>query len=215
MPSPGRLAVRPDGHVAVISEGKVVIVVDGKVTPWLESHLDEPASVAIAADGTAYVANRGKLQNVSVFAADGRYVRRVGREGGRPAKGKYDPNGMYMAAGISLDKLGRLWVAETTDGPKRISVWDVQSGGNLKEFFGGSGYFAWGFIDPDKPDEIYAHHVLWKIDWKNYQVRPETTIWRKTQPNMIPGRGRRPPASSPPPTGGSICWAEWLTTRSC
>jgi len=183
--APGRLAVRPDGSVAVISEGKVEVIAEGKVIPWLESHLDEPMAITVAGDGKAYVANRGKLQNVSVFGADGKYLGRVGREGGRPAKGKYDRSGMYMAGGIALDKLGRLWVAETTDGPKRISVWDVQSGCNLKEFFGSSGYFAYGFIDPDKPDEIYAHHVLWEIDWKNYQVRPETTVWRKTQPNMM------------------------------
>jgi hypothetical protein len=185
VPAPGRLAIRPDGTLTVISAGQVVVVADGKATPWLESHLDEPVAITIAADGTSYVANRGSLQNVSVFGADGTFLRSVGRTGGRPAKGKYDPSGLYMAGGIALDKLGRLWVAETTDGPKRIGVWDVQTGANLKEFFGSSGYFAYGFIDTDQPDEIYAHHVLWKIDWKNDRVRPETTIWRKTQPDMM------------------------------
>ncbi len=187
VPAPGRLAVRPDGSLAVISQGQVVTVAaDGTVAPWLTTHLDEPVGVAVAADGSALVANRGGLQNVSVFAADGSFLRSIGKPGGRPAKGAYDPSGMYMAGGIALDSQGRLWVAETTDGPKRISVWDTATGANLKEFFGGSGYFGYGFIDPDRPDEIYAHHVLWTIDWDNYTVKPATTIWRQTAANMAP-----------------------------
>ena len=186
VPEPRRMAVRPDGSLAVISQGKVVGVPAGKVAPLVGEHMDEPEAVAAAPDGTIYVANRGARQNVSVFDKAGKFLGSVGKQGGRPAIGRYDPSGMYMAGGIDLDETGRLWVAETTDGPKRISVWDTQTGKNVNEFFGSSSYFAYGFIDPDKPDEIYAHHVLWKIDWDNYTAAPFTTIWRKTAPNMAP-----------------------------
>jgi len=185
IPEPQRLAVRPDESLAVISRGKVILIKDGKQTPWLDAHLDEPIGIAVADDGTTYVANRGKLQNVSVFKSDGSFSHSIGRTGGRPAKGKYDASGMYMAGGIALDTKGRLWVAETTDSPKRISMWDTRSGKNLKEFFGSSGYFAYGFIDPARPNEMFAHNVLWEIDWKNYTSRPITTVWRETEPNMM------------------------------
>jgi hypothetical protein len=187
VPSPGSLAVRPDGALLVVSEGKIKEW-SGATGPWqvcIDSHLDQSQSIAVGPDGTIYVANRGVLQNVSVFDAQGRYLRSLGRAGGRPAVGAYDPSGMYEAGGIGLDAQGRLWVAETTDFPKRISVWDARTGKHVNEFFGGSGYFAYGTIDPARPHEIYAHNVLWEIDWKAYTSQPKTTIWRKTAPNMI------------------------------
>ena len=189
VPSPQRMAVRPDGVLLVVSDGKVLAVKDGTVTPWLTTRLDHPHGIAVAKDGTVYVANRGALQNVSVFNAKGRYLRSLGKKGGRPRVGRYNASGMLEAGGIALDARGQLWVAETLDGPKRISVWDTRNGKNLNEFFGASGYFAYGVIDPARPDEIFAHHVLWKIDWEKNTVRPISTVWRQTDPNMMFGTG--------------------------
>lgn len=185
VPSPGPLAARPDDSLAVISARTVVDVAGGKVKPLVEAGLDAPASVAVGADGMLYVANGGKRQDVAVFDATGRPVRTVGKPGGRPAKGTYDREGMYSPGGIDVDASNRLWVAETTDGPKRVSVWDTTSGLNLAEYFGGSSYFGYGYIDPDRPDEILAHSVLWTIDWPNRKGTPRTTVWRKTAPDMI------------------------------
>jgi hypothetical protein len=131
------------------------------------------------------VANAGKSQSVAVFDAAGKYLRTIGKPGGRPAKGKYDREGLYSPGGIVVDAQNRLWVAETADGPKRISVWDTASSTNVAEYFGSSSYFAYGYIDPDKPGEILAHSVLWTIDWKNRKGTPSTTVWRKTAPDMI------------------------------
>jgi len=183
----GRLAVRPDGTVAVISDETVVIVSPtGATRTWLDAHLDDPQGIAVGRDGTAYVSNRGRLQNVSAFSSDGRYLRSIGVKGGRPAVGTYDPNGMYHPGGIALDRRGRLWVAENAGAPKRFSVWDARSGRLVAEYFGGSSYFAYGTIDPARPDEVYAHNVMWEIDWKNYTVCPKTTIWRPVEPDMAP-----------------------------
>ena len=187
-PAPERLAVLPDGSLVLISGGKVLVLKDGKPAITIAEKLDEPAGVA-AFENMIFVANAGKLMNVSVFDATGKYVRSIGKEGGRPAKGKYDPLGIYMPGGITVDKTGQLWVSETTDAPKRFSVWDAKTGAFKKEFFGSCDYFAYGFIDPAKTDEILVHNVLWKIDWKNYKVTPLTTIWRKTSPDMIPAMG--------------------------
>ena len=212
VPAPERLAVLPEGRLAVISGGKVLRVASresqvegGKdsrpatsdTQVLIADHLDDPQSVAVAADGTIFVANRGKLMNVSVFDAQGKYLRSIGQAGGRPAKGKYDPLGIYMPGGIAVDKTGQLWVAETTDAPKRISVWDATTGAFKKEFFGSCDYFGYGYIDPKTPDQILVNNVLWKIDWKNYQVTPLTTVWRKTAPEMIPALGTGSYAASP------------------
>ena len=188
VPAPERLAALADGGLAVMSGGKVLVLKDGKPGATIAEKLDEPTGVA-AFENMIFVANAGKLMNVSVFDATGKYVRSIGKEGGRPAKGKYDPLGIYMPGGITVDKTGQLWVSETTDAPKRFSVWDAKTGAFKKEFFGGCEYFAYGFIDPAKPDEILVHNVLWKIDWKSYKVTPLTTIWRKTSPDMMPAMG--------------------------
>ncbi|MBC2602951.1 sugar-binding protein [Puniceicoccus vermicola] len=185
VPSPERLAVAKDGTVLVISEGKIVAIKEGKSVDLITTNLDSPSGVDVAEDGTIYVANRGELQNISVFDPSGKYLKSIGKDGGRPAKGRYDRSGMYMSGGMELDSEGRLWVAETTDGPKRISVWDTESGENVDEFFGASAYFGYGYIDPDQPDMMFAHYVLWKLDWENLKGYPYTTIWRKTEPTMM------------------------------
>jgi sugar lactone lactonase YvrE len=201
VPQPGVLAVSLDGSLVVVSEGKVVSCQVGSSTGidsnrqqpsaaqhgvLIGDHLDDPQGIAVAADGTIYVANCGKLQNVSVFDSAGKYLRSIGQAGGRPAKGRYEANGMFKPDGLAVDAKGRLWVAEAADAPKRISVWDAKSGAFQKEFFGGCDYFAYGMIDPAQPDEMLVHNMLWKIDWKNYKVTPLTTVWRKTSPDMVP-----------------------------
>lgn len=186
VPSPERLAVRPDGSLAVVSDGEILSVSNGKVSPWIQSHLDVPIAIVVAKDGTTYVSNQGDLGNVSVFDPDGTFLRSVGIKGGRPAVGAYNPEGMYKPEGIALDTKGRLWVAENSDFPKRMSVWDTDNGKNLKEFFGGSEYFAHGAIDPAKPNEFVGQNMLWNIDWAKDSVSPISTIWRKTEPDMAP-----------------------------
>ncbi len=188
VPAPERLAPLADGRLAVVSGGTVLVLADGKPVATITEMLDKPTGIA-AFEDTIFVANAGELMNVSVFNGAGKYLRSIGKEGGRPAKGKYDPLGIYMPGGIAVDKTGQLWVAETTDAPKRISVWDAKTGAFKNEFFGGCEYFAYGFVDPAKPDEMLVHNVLWKIDWKTFKATPLTTIWRKTSPEMIPEMG--------------------------
>jgi hypothetical protein len=194
VPAPGVLAGRPNGSVAVISDGKLVAVAVGTITALNGTDLDTPSGIAVAADGTIYVSNQGTRQDIAAFSPDGKLLRRIGKAGGRPAMGDYDQNGVYKPLGLAIDANGRLWVAENSDGPKRISVWDTTSGAFAREFFGGSGYFAYATIDPAVPNELYCHNVLWRVDWEKNSVTPISTIWRKTAPDMV----SEPAASSFP-----------------
>jgi hypothetical protein len=184
VPEPRRLAVRPDGSLAVISQGKVLEVKDGTVRPFLAEHLDEPVGIAVDPAGTVYVANRGKLQNVSVFAPAGKYLRSIGKEGGRPRVGLFDKGGMLEPGGITLDKTGKLWVAETLNYPKRLSVWEAGSGRLVHDFFGGSQYSTHVCMDPRHEDEVFCHMTVWKVDLDRGTWHPHSTMWRQTGPGV-------------------------------
>lgn len=194
VPLPAALAARPDGSVVAVSEGQLMAVTNGKVAPLHATDLDTPSGIAVAGDGKIYVSNRGARQDIAVLDGSGKLLRGIGKAGGRPAVGNYDPSGVYMPGGLAVDVQGRLWVAERADGPKRISVWNAATGALDREFFGGSSYFGYAFINPAVPEEIYCHNVLWRVDWEHNATTPISTIWRKTEPDMIEEPG---PAAYP------------------
>lgn len=183
--SPRALAARSAAEVLVITKGRLLRVQAGRGTPFTAEHLDQPESLALDSAGHVYVANRGALQNVSVFSAEGRYLRSIGKPGGRPAVGRYESEGMYEPGGIAVDREGKLWVAETQDSPKRISVWDTASGKLLDEFFGASQYATFVSMDPKHEDEVYCHMTIWKVDLDRGTWRPWSTMWRATEPNRV------------------------------
>jgi len=107
VPMPGQMAALPGGGMAVISDGrKLVTVKDGKVAELASDHVDAPTAVAVDAKGSFYVSNRGKLQNASVFSPEGKYIRSIGKEGGRPTLGRFDPAGMLRPAGVAIGAKG-------------------------------------------------------------------------------------------------------------
>lgn len=187
VPAPRRLAVLADGALAVISAGRVLSVKDGAARPFLTDRLDAPAAIAVDAADTVHVANGGKLQNVSVFAPDGTYLRSIGKEGGRPRVGWFDKTGMLEPGGIAVDRAGRLWVAETLNSPRRISVWDARSGRLLNEFFGAGHYSTLVCMDPKHEDEVYCHMTAWRVDLDKGSWYPHATMWRPTGPDVAGG----------------------------
>ena len=187
VPEAGALAGLREGGALAISAGKLVSLRNGEITPVTSENLDEPAGMTVDADGLIYVSNQGERQDVTVYDASGKFLRSIGKAGGRPAKGQYENNGMFYPRGLAVDKQKRLWVAEDKDRPKRISVWDTVTGAFEKEFFGGSSYFSYATIDPARPNEIFSHDVIWSVDWEKKSATPQTTVWRKTAPNMVGG----------------------------
>jgi len=185
VPDPERLAPDTDGSLLVISNGTVLRVRGEKTEPFLTQHLDTPTDVALDAHGNIYVCNRGALQNISVFASNGTYQKSIGKAGGRPWRGSYATDGILEPGGIAVDVRGKLWVSETIDSPKRVSVWDTTTSNFLQEFFGGSEYSTWVGMDPKHPDEAFCHDVIWKIDLNKGTWKPGSTAWRATAPNMV------------------------------
>ena len=153
------------------------------------AHVDSPGGVAFDAAGNVYVANHGAAsQNVSVFTADGKYLRSIGRRGGRPVvMGEY-----MIPAGCSIPPAfpsrmsqGKRWVPEAGISMKRLSVWDTKTGKLAKEFFGGcsSSPFAW--IDPKNPKEAFFDNTIWKIDLNKGTWYPKSIFYAPKSANAV------------------------------
>lgn len=184
--SPGELVVDENENIFLISKNKILkIGKEGEKSIFIEKNIEEPAGIAIDNKGNIYVSNRGSLMNITVFDKNGKYLKSIGKKGGRPKIGRYKSDGVLYPKGIDIDEKGRLWVSESCDAPKRISVWDIKTSKLINEFFGAGGYSTWSYIDIEKPNELYCHNVIWKIDWKNNKYYPYSTIWRATEENMI------------------------------
>jgi hypothetical protein len=188
IPAPGRLAVGPGGALYALSEGtRVVRIADGE-RRVLREGLDGAAGIAVDGEGRVFVTQTGEAQNVLVL--DGETTRTIGRAGGRPRRGRFDPQGLLEPGGCAVDGRGRLWVAETLDGPKRVSVWDTATGEVADQFFGASSYFGWVWVDPQNPGEAFNHNCIWRINLETGEKQIVSTHWRRIDPN-------EPPAHNP------------------
>ncbi len=177
----GHIALRSPTEMYAVLDGRVCVVslADGACRPFAveRQQVQDAQGLAVAENGNLYVANRGRLHNISVFDKDGKFLRSIGKPGGRPRIGRWDGSGMLNPAGIALDRQNRLWVAEYNHNPKRISVWDTQSGKLVAEYFGGSEYSTYASVDPNDPTRVYCHGVQWKVDLDKGTWYPESVAF--------------------------------------
>jgi streptogramin lyase len=128
-------------------EGKVLMTLGHPGMPGsAEGYFDKPTSVAVAPDGTIFVADGhgpGSNARIVKIAPDGTWIKTWGKEGKGP--GEFD-----VPHGIALDSQGRVFVADRSN--SRIQIFD-QDGKFLAEwrqFVRPSAVFI------DKNDTIYV-----------------------------------------------------------
>ncbi len=187
VPKPAGLAFAKDGQLLAISGNAVVALVDGKATPVIAAGLDAPVDLAVDAAGNLYVSQWGNSHCVAVFDPAGKPLRTIGKPGGRPAVGGYDPDGMILPRGIDIDPEGQLWVCEDDNYPRRVSVWHAATGKFVREFIGGTEYGATkgGMIDPKRPDRAISLGVLYEISLGKEGYRPLATLWRQQNADQM------------------------------
>ncbi len=132
--------------------------------------VERPGAIALDEAGNLYLTDLGADLQVKKFAADGRLLARFGKRGGRARQGTFDPHAMRDMAGIAVDAAGQLWVAEYSQHPRRVSVW--QPDGSFKrDFIGNTGYAGQGsFLHDSDPTRGVA-------ELNEIVLDPQTRQW--------------------------------------
>jgi hypothetical protein len=178
VPKPCGLAVTKEGQLVAVSgkrlvrlnpqTGELRVLAEGLSAPW---------GVALDEAGNIYVTDCGKAMQVKVFDSDGKFLRAIGKEGGRPWVGRYDPNGLLRPSGITVDREGKVWVCEHEDAPKRISVW-TKEGKLVAELFGAGHYATEGTADEQNPQYVITHATLFSVDYATGKWQVLATLFR-------------------------------------
>ena len=154
----------------------------GDGSTLISTNLVEAHSLTGDSAGNLYVADWGKLHQVKVFGADGKYKRVIGKPGGLQL-GLYNKQRMHHPQGLTIDHKGRLWVAEADHLPKRISVWNASTGKFEMAKYGPPHYGGGGTIDPADPTRaFYAEFgglMEFELDWKTGTSRVKAITSRQ------------------------------------
>jgi DNA-binding beta-propeller fold protein YncE len=146
---PLAMALSPDGSRLYVAEGAgsyAVKVFDAKgaalgelAPPHTTEGTRQPMGIAVAPDGSVYVADR-RLNQVLIFNADGTY-----RDTFRPAG-----FGQWSPLGVAIDSDGQIYVSEATDTPgaERHRVYVLRPDGTLIRWFGQKGAAAGDLMFP-------------------------------------------------------------------
>jgi hypothetical protein len=167
--APQSVVLDRDGSPLVLSRGRILrLGPDGSRSPFTPETYPDGYGLAMDGRGNVYLSVRGADQNVKVFSPGGRPLPEIGRRGGRPLNGPYDPQGMRNPAQLAVDRQHRLWVAEETDNPKRTSVWSWE-GRLLKDLAGTTRYSSAGSLNPYDPTMAFSDDTVYRLDWSRGQ----------------------------------------------
>lgn len=176
--SPKGLAYDKNGDLFAIVDNKIhryqLKGVAGKVTVsndkvLVDSGIEAGYGLTLDSIGRIYITDQGKSHQVKVFTANGGLLRTIGNPGGLQL-GVYDQERMQSPEGLAVDDKGQVWVSEFDAYPKRVSIWDANTGKFIKGLYGPPAYGGGGTLDPDDPTRIfhsqYGGLTQWKVDWE-------------------------------------------------
>jgi len=190
--APGDLEVGADKQLYVISAHAAIVRIDPETgkTDTIVPTIAHACSLALDAKGAIYVGLSEPENQVKVFTPAGILDHTIGKAGGRPPIGPWEKDGMLHIAGMRVDTQGKLWVMEEDENPRRISVWNGQSGAFMKEFFGPTNYGAGGgAISPLDHYMMVGHGAEWKLNKETGTAECVSNFYRGGMANSRFGVG--------------------------
>ncbi|WP_283434753.1 hypothetical protein [Neorhodopirellula lusitana] len=149
----------------------------GKVTQRPTPGVTKITALAVDNQGNTLVFDTGPDQQVKAFTPDGKQIYAVGKPGGRPNHGIYDPRAMHAVHSIAVTSDGKLWTVENSDSPRRVAVWN-RDGGLVHDYIGNSGYAGHsGYLHATDPNVAFIGNVEMALHRSNepnagrYQVK--------------------------------------------
>jgi hypothetical protein len=189
---PSEIKATGDGRLLAISGGSDVVELnlkEGSARKVIEG-ISGAKALAVGDDGTIYVGVGAPDNQVRVYDSSGKFLRAIGRPGGRPLLGAWVADGLAFINSLAIDAQGQLWVVERDDYPKRISTWDPKTGKLLKEFFGPTHYGAsGGAINPEDANIMAGEGCEWRLDPKTGRAQCLGVFAREQGDGAIYGRG--------------------------
>ncbi len=181
--SPTRIAAATPKTIIGISEGEkgaslfTADLTTGKSVALKLPELDKPSAVAVDAKGRLYVGDSAD-QSIKMYdkaAADAKFIRVLGEKGGHRS-GKWNEQRMNPAIALAAEEAadGRIlvWCAENSNIPKRISVWDAETGKLAKDYVGGTSYAGSGGAMSDNIPDLGIYRTMkLKVDYDNHDYR--------------------------------------------
>jgi len=166
---PGRIVVVSDDLFYVLSERTKILALNphtGESRVLVEG-LENPGALAADGDGNIYVSvvvdNQWSNNQILVYSPAGELLRKIGEAGGH-AIGPWNPYRLTSVWGLAVDRLGKLWVAETGL-PKRFVTFDASTGELIREYFGPTHYGAsGGAVNPRDPDILIGEGCEFRLD---------------------------------------------------
>lgn len=163
---PGDLAFSNDGKLYGVVDGKVCAIDTGSGarTPMPLSGIGKIVGLAVDHDGNLVVADAGPDSQVKAFTPHGELAYTCGRKGGRVLRGPFDPQGMVRMSSVAVDAKGQVWVVESWNYPRRVSVWG-RDGKLVRDYLGNTGYAGTGcFLHDQDPTLGYCGPLEFKLD---------------------------------------------------
>ncbi|MFZ2654325.1 MAG: hypothetical protein WAX69_05375, partial [Victivallales bacterium] len=170
LPEAGGLARGPQGDLYAVS-GRQVLRLDlekGAHQPVVSSSLEQPCGLTVDGNGDFYVTDQAPgEQCVKVFDSSGKFLRRIGKQGGRK-EGTFDPLAISHPGGVAIDARGQVWITENDFLPKRVSVWS-RDGNLILDLVGPPHYGGGGSLDPKRKESAFYRGMA--FEWENWPER--------------------------------------------
>ncbi|HEY1786279.1 MAG TPA: hypothetical protein VGG30_12045, partial [Pirellulales bacterium] len=197
--NPRGAAFDSQGRLLVLSGQKLVrfATLADQPTVVIDSGLEDPRHVALDRKDNLFITDRGNAHQVKKFSAAFQPQGVIGKPG-RPSTGPYDAEHMNNPNGLAVDTQSRVWVTESDNAPRRVSLWSAD-GQLLRAFYGPTEYGGGGLLDPHDKTRFYYKGLEFKLDWEKGTDQLVNVFYRANKKQPFPQRPYWPDTPLYPP----------------